>query len=251
MDASQYNVRAVLEQQEGEKLRPVEYMSKKMSSKKSLEGKGLKCEFPSNTLSKLTTIRQILLKSNQFFGTVNWTELSKLQSLTDLDLSRNNLSGSISCELASRSLEHLGLGHNKFTGEIPFCYLENPGLYSFSIEYNSLVGSLPAKLSPQLVLQQFIINDNQIGGTISPDFGNLTSLTIFSIGNNKISGTIPDTLFKESLWILNLAGNNITGSIPSTVGAAVNLEVLDISSNRIGGPLSSSVLSLAKLRELM
>ncbi len=74
--------------------------------------------------------------------------------VTDLDLSSNNLTGSIPSELGSISnLDYLGL------------------------DYNQLSGSIPAELGNLTNLLNLYLNNNQLSGPLPQEFTNLTSLS--------------------------------------------------------------------------
>ena len=84
---------------------------------------------------------------------------------------------------------------------------------------------------------------NLRGSTISdPPFSNfsaLTQLTFFNLSSNTIGGSIPDDLSRcHNLKHLNLSHNIIGGEL--SLSGLPNLEVLDLSVNKISDDVRSS-----------
>ena len=95
-------------------------------------------------LGNLTKMRELQLGGNMLVGAIP-KELSKMISLqTALNLSFNNLSGSIPGELQHLSLlENVYLQENGLSGEIPSSFDSWTSLVVFNISYNELQGTLP------------------------------------------------------------------------------------------------------------
>ncbi|XP_071731090.1 inactive LRR receptor-like serine/threonine-protein kinase BIR2 [Rutidosis leptorrhynchoides] len=96
------------------------------------------------------------------------------QGLQSLDLSGNNITGSIPNELCT--------------------WL--PYLVDLDLSGNQLTGEIPVGLSNCSFLNRIILNDNQFIGGIPPQFSNLVRLSEFSVANNDLSGPIPPRLSK-------------------------------------------------------
>ncbi|KAF5763836.1 putative protein kinase RLK-Pelle-LRR-Xa family [Helianthus annuus] len=104
-------------------------------------------------------------------GTIS-SELQFCASLQNLDLSGNNLTGSIPREICSwlPYLVNLDLSNNEFTGEIP----ETLGNCSF--------------------LNSIVLSGNKLSGRIPEQFSKLGRLNKFSVADNDLSGSIPSSL---------------------------------------------------------
>ena len=102
--------------------------------------------------------------------TERWRTLQLLQSIEYLDLSHNQLTGTLPSSLGTLlSLQELHLYANRFTGEIPPSLGRLASLLALRLDRNQLTGQIPVEL-----LQ-------------------LTSLHFLGLGkNNRLSGTIPD-----------------------------------------------------------
>ncbi|XP_019085001.1 PREDICTED: probable LRR receptor-like serine/threonine-protein kinase At1g74360 [Camelina sativa] len=83
------------------------------------------------------------------------------------------------------------------------------------------------------------LSDSTISGTLFGNFSALTQLTYLDLSRNTIEGSIPDDLSRcHNLKHLNLSHNIIKGKL--SLPGLSNLEVLDLSVNRIAGDIQSS-----------
>lgn len=149
--------------------------------------------------------------------------------VTGLDLSGNNLDGTIPADLGNlTSLQSLNLGENNLTGQIP-----------------SELGQLSN-------LVQLWLYDNDLSGDIPPELGNLNNLMVLYLQNNSLSGVIPPQVGNmESLFILSLAVNQFSGEIPSELGQLTNLIQLWLYDNDLSGEIPPELGNLSNLNFLI
>ena len=107
-------------------------------------------------------------------------ELGSLSYLTELDLSGNQLSGSIPPELGSLSnLAHLGLSVNELSGSIPSELDSLSNLMGLYLNENELSGSIPSELGSLTGLEsELYLNSNQLSGEIPSELGSLSNLHV-------------------------------------------------------------------------
>nr|CAB3476256.1 unnamed protein product [Digitaria exilis] len=129
------------------------------------------------SLSNLSALTKLGLAGNGFIGYVP-AALGKLQGLTDLYLNDNRLESNdgqgwelITFLTNCSNLQHLVLGNNSFSGELP---------------------SSIANLST--TLQTLYLGDNNISGPIPSNIGNLIGLIALEMANSFLSGAIPDSI---------------------------------------------------------
>lgn len=127
----------------------------------------------------------------KFTGVSCWNEQeNRLISLTLREL---GLAGSIPSDLRlCRSLQNLDLSGNNLTGSIPsdICTWL-PYLVTLDLSDNKLTGEIPADLGNCTFLNSIILSENQLSGSISPQLSNLGRLNRFSVANNALTGPIP------------------------------------------------------------
>lgn len=135
-----------------------------------LPGFGLKGRVPNNTLSRLSSLQILSLRSNDISGPFP-SDLLKLRNLTGLYLQ-----------------------FNRFQGLLPldFSVLEN--LSVLNLSNNSFNGSIPSSISNLTRLTALYLANNSLSGDI-PDL-DIPSLQLLDLSNNNLTGAVPQSLHK-------------------------------------------------------
>ncbi|KAF9590659.1 hypothetical protein IFM89_036151 [Coptis chinensis] len=154
-------------------------------------------------------------------------------SLVNLDLSNNNLKGSIPQALLNMtSLEYLNLAFNELSSDVPII---NELKKLYHLETLDLMGN------------RFEGKVGDFENSLSSSMG--YSLKTLKLGANKFSGHLPNWLYPlKNLEILDFSANYFDGPIPESVGALLRLKELDLSDNSLTGVVSE--VHLAKLSKL-
>nr|AYN74356.1 brassinosteroid insensitive 1 [Eucommia ulmoides] len=178
-------------------------------------------------------LKFLSLSGNDFHGFIPSRLAGDLCSgLVELDLSLNNLSGSLPESFSSCSaLEHMKISRNNFSGELPIdTLLKLSNLKTLDLSFNKFVGSVPDSLSK------------------------LTNLETLDVSSNNLSELIPSGICQDprnSLQVLYLQNNGFTGPIPATLSNCSKLISLDLSFNFLNGIIPYSLGSLTKLKDLI
>ncbi|XP_057462535.1 receptor-like protein 7 [Actinidia eriantha] len=141
-------------------------------------------------------------------------------SLRALDLSDNNLSGTIpQClALTSNDLLMLNLSHNSLHGSIrPTIFMKNSKLMMIDLSQNQLQGPVPRSLENCRSLEILVLGNNQIEDTFPSWLGTLPKLRVLVLRSNKFYGAIENpvsNLMFPKLRIIDLSHNGFSGHLP-------------------------------------
>ena len=191
------------------------------------------------------------LSDNELKGTIP-SELGHLAYLEALYLSENQLSGTIPTALGALSnLIKLGLWSNELTGTIPPELGRLANLEMLHLGNNELSGTIPTELGNLTNLEELGLYSNKLTGVIPAELGKLTNLEWLSLSENRLSGPIPPTLGKlKNLTVLYLGQNKLSGTVPPELGNLADLEELFLQSNKLSGAIPSELGNLTKLSAL-
>ncbi|KAI4368058.1 hypothetical protein MLD38_016665 [Melastoma candidum] len=213
------------------------------------------------------------LSNNHFSGAVPGNLLKGDSGvLSELDLSGNNLSGTINM-ITSTNLRFLNLSSNGLSGELPLLSggcgvvdLSNNQLEGnltriirwgniefLDLSYNHLTGAIP-EVTPQFLrLNHLNLSHNSLEGSLPKVLTRYPKLRVLDLGNNLLNGTLlPDLLALSTLEELYLGKNLFSGSLDfsSLTSAEPGIRVLDISRNQYSGYIPDEVGSLSSLQGL-
>ena len=131
------------------------------------------------------------LSSNNLRGTLP-TDTGTLTNLITLDLSDNSLSGTIPELSALTQLQNLYLGDNQLSGAIPDWLGSLTGLQDLSLRDNRLTGPIPEELGDLTDLDALYLDNNRLTGTIPAELGSLSGLDVTRFAGNALTGCVPD-----------------------------------------------------------
>jgi len=175
-----------------------------------------------------TNLRELNLTRNKFSGTIS-PSLAYIKKLQTLILSDNELVGTIPRTFEnSDSLKEMDLSHNALTGSIP--QLKNyKQLSRVNLAHNQLIGSIP-DTSQLNTAMHFDFSFNKLNGTL-PIFS--YTLVTLNLEHNKLTGDFAALRDIVYLTHLQLSNNEFTGEFAISTLAWHSLQYLNISSNHI------------------
>ncbi|KAH7286034.1 hypothetical protein KP509_33G056100 [Ceratopteris richardii] len=182
---------------------------------------------PNDTLPLFQTLQYVNLSHNQFTGPLAPSSFTSIfaERLQVLDMSYNQLSGSLPDFQFCTSLNTLRLNHNQFTGAVPSTLLST----SFNL------------------LQELDLSNNNLTGEMIRVLS--TSLVVLNVSYNFLSGTIPQTI--GSCSIVDLSNNHLSGDLSYLQYWNDMLEVLDLSYNYLTGRLMDEIPLFHQLQRLL
>ncbi|XP_024521350.1 probable inactive receptor kinase At2g26730 [Selaginella moellendorffii] len=140
-----------------------------------------------------TGITRIRLPGVGLAGSVPPGSLSSLTSLRVLSLRSNRLGGPFPDLRNCSQLRALYLQDNRFSGRLPPDFSLWPQLLHINLAYNALNGSIPTSINSLTRLTTLNLENNTLSGGLAPELS-LPRLVRFSVANNNLSGPVPQRL---------------------------------------------------------
>ncbi|KAJ1426373.1 Serine/threonine-protein kinase, active site [Sesbania bispinosa] len=184
-------------------------------------------------IGNLTMLSELYLRTNQFEGSIPFT-LKYCTRLQSFGACENNLSGDIPNQTFGylESLIELDLSNNSLSGSIPSEFGNLKQLSILYLSANNLSGEIPKELGASLELTELVLERNIFNGTIPSFLGSLRSLEILDLSYNNFSSKIPHEL--QNLTLLNsldLSFNHLYGEVP-TGGVFNNVTAISLIGNK-------------------
>lgn len=133
-----------------------------------LSGMGLQGQFP-KSLKNCTSLTGLDLSNNNLSGSIPHDMDEIIPFAVKLDLSSNNFSGQLPSDLGNLTyLNILNLQNNRFNGQIPSQLGQLRRLRSFSVANNSLSGKIPAFPNKNFSAASFEGNKGLCGKPLDP-----------------------------------------------------------------------------------
>lgn len=203
------------------------------------------------SISNLVKLQKLDISSNNLSGTIEFDMFSKLNEIDFLDLSYNSLSLSINNNLKYTfpKLKYLKLASCNITG-FPYFLRTLEFLDTLDLSNNRIKGQVPKWMFKVLgSLKSLNLSHNSLTSIEQIPGKNLENLDLHA---NFLQGTFP--IPPSSVVFFSISNNNLSGDIPSSICNLTSLQILDISFNNLTGTIPrclgylSDFLSVMDLR---
>ncbi|KAL6851763.1 hypothetical protein ACP4OV_020327 [Aristida adscensionis] len=206
-------------------------------------------EFPSH-VTELPEMEWLDMPENSFTGGIP-PEIWNLQNLKYLYLFSNRISGEIVINgpIKAAGLLEIDLSANQLSGTIPEGFGSLKNLRYLNLHQNSLSGEIPASIAKLPSLVFLWLWDNKLNGVLPPELGKMTPLLRdIQLDGNNFSGPIPAGVCdNRRLWVLTASGNHLNGSIPTGLADCPLLIWLQLQDNELSGEVPAALWTVPKL----
>ncbi|XP_009116594.2 probable leucine-rich repeat receptor-like serine/threonine-protein kinase At3g14840 [Brassica rapa] len=187
-------------------------------------------------IGNITTLMSFVVEYNQISGKLP-PELGNLQNINRLFLSSNNLSGDIPSTFSKLTkLTDFRISDNQFTGTIPDFIQNWTGLDKLVIQASGLVGPIPSTIGTLKSITDLRITDLSGPESPFPPLENMKEIKYLVLRNCNLTGELPTYLGSRSLLkTLDLSFNKLRGPIPATYGALTDVDNIYFTSNMLTG----------------
>ncbi|WVZ14845.1 hypothetical protein V8G54_012411 [Vigna mungo] len=190
-------------------------------------------------LEKQNELGYLDISNNGISGTVPkwfWTKFGLSNGMI-IDISCNNLQGTIPNLPIENHYSSLSFASNLFEGHVPPFLRDSIVLdlsnNKFTNSFSFLCSSGVAEF-----LYQLDLSNNKFSGQILDCWTHFKSLAYLNMSQNKFSGEIPSSMGSLlELQVLLLRSNNLTGMIPPILKNCTKLVMIDIAENRLSGSI--------------
>jgi Leucine-rich repeat (LRR) protein len=224
-------------------------------------------------VQKLLKVQELSLSDNQISGVLP-EALLQFHDLSAVDVSNNRLHGTLPnvigplryLNLASNyfsgtfperilhtAFEAINFADNKFTGTIPrMACVKALYLIYFNVSYNFFTGRLDLSFDEYYsALGIFEVSHNRFSGPIEGFLTHMPNLIQLRLSSNHFSGSLSTAISKMMLLkSCYLNQNRFVGNIETVfnVSNQRNLQVIDLSDNKLQGTIPENYIALPHLR---
>ncbi|KAM1561838.1 hypothetical protein ACFX13_004881 [Malus domestica] len=193
-------------------------------------------------LGNITTLTFLNLEANQFSGILP-AELGHLVNLQTLSISSNQLTGSLPQTFSGlRNIRCFRMNDNNFNGPLPDSVQNWKQLKRLEMHSSGLEGPIPSNISLLNNLTELRISDTNAPSQEFPTLRYMTGLVTLILRNCNISGEIPAYIWSmKNLEMLDLSFNKLVGKLPSTIGVE-HLKFVFLTGNLLSGNVPKSML---------
>ncbi|XP_066333281.1 receptor-like protein EIX2 [Miscanthus floridulus] len=163
-----------------------------------------------------------------------------------MNISNNQLNGTLPADMGSMSLLQLYLSSNKLTGQIPML---PPNITWLDLSNNLLSGLTSHSAVGSANLESLSLFSNRLTGHIPESFCKYQQLVVLDLSSIFLEGEPPLCLgVTEYMEFVALSNNSLSGKFPSSMQNLTNVHFLDLSWNKFSGRLPMWIGSLTSLR---
>ncbi|PNX75165.1 LRR receptor-like kinase resistance protein, partial [Trifolium pratense] len=187
----------------------------------------------SPSLKYITSLETLDLSLNNFNFELPKGLFNLTKDISYLDFSSSKIHGELPLSLSNLvNLTYLDLSYNQLKGSIP--------------SWIGQLGSIPRDWDNMKYLIDINLWSNRLAGEALIHLSNLKRLRVINLGKNQFSGMIPINL-PQKLQVIILRDNQFEGNIPAQVFNLSSLFHLDLAHNNLSGSIPQSVYNMTPM----
>ncbi|KAL2335362.1 hypothetical protein Fmac_016575 [Flemingia macrophylla] len=188
-----------------------------------------------------SSLKRLSLKNTSIVGPLSVGHLPRLEAL---DLSSNHLNGSLTIFEVTKfdSLHYLDLSHNELSGTLPYTIGQLSKLWFLSVSSNKLNGIISeTHLLNLSKLELLDLSENSLSFNLNPNWVPPFQLLYFLGSPCTLGPQFPTWLrYQKRLLVLQIFNTSIMDSFPKWFGdISSSLSDLNVSHNKLSGVLPS------------
>ncbi|KAK3436965.1 hypothetical protein EUGRSUZ_C01565, partial [Eucalyptus grandis] len=190
---------------------------------------------------------EIILLAHDFLEGLLPDSIGNLSnSVRLISMSSNTMYGTIPPGIGNLfNLSYLDLSNNSLGGHVPSCIGALHNLHELYLSENMLTGEIPSSIGNLTLLNRFYLTFNNFYGEIPQSLGNCRQLIELELSNNYLS-----VRSLINLGELDLSYNKLIGPIPSSISKCLVLGRLSLAFNSFHGKIPLALSTLRGLQEL-
>ncbi|KAL7084541.1 hypothetical protein ACP275_14G229500 [Erythranthe tilingii] len=168
----------------------------------------------------ISNLKFLILRSNKLSDEIS-SDMCHLNTLQILDLSDNRLSG-IMPRFATKGSEfyydiilplvtNIDLSRNNLSGDIPKELTSLVELRSLNLSGNHFSGMIPQSIGDMKQLESLDLSTNYLSGEMPNGFTVMSTLNYLNVSYNKLTGRIPESTQLKGFNNSNFIGNDLRG----------------------------------------
>ncbi|XP_010541159.2 PREDICTED: probably inactive leucine-rich repeat receptor-like protein kinase At3g28040 [Tarenaya hassleriana] len=205
-----------------------------MLSELELPKTGIEDTVPDSFWNLAPSLHLLDISNNQLHGTL--TRSLSFYPGAEVYLTDNQFEGIIP---SWRNISMFSLRNNRFSGRIPSDFhLGLSKVIFLDLSGNMLIGEIPWSLQTLRKLKYLDLSNNNFTGSMYRSWEGLNQLHVFDVSRNNLSGRLPPTLCSHlpSLRWLRLSRNSLSGNL-SWLRNCTKLTTLDLKENEFHGSI--------------
>lgn len=202
------------------------------------------------TVCQLPSLKDLDVSNNSLSIPFD-NDIKACTSLVSLNISSNDMSGSLPSLKPMRQLQYLDVSYNRLGKDFGLQIQNLTKLLVLNLTRNDFSGPIPQLSRYQRMLEKLDLSHNKFSGLFPSDLVNCPNLAFLDLSFNALYGRLPDNIGSfANLKTLNVSANSFSREIPGGLGSLLNLTHFSSNQNQLAGSIPDQLVNLTRLQFL-